>query len=224
MPLNIKCIPPDKVKSILELNAHKKLLSEYHFITPQDISVEIRNNDQLNQVLNSLKKNDRFEIESEPLKSWLGNVAVKLLFFDENNNYIRSYTVYLKTTVFSEFWIAKENLEEGVIIRQNDLDKVKKNLYDITKASVPTSVDIVGKQVRIKILENELVRDWKLTKKLVVKKGDKLVLKKTNGSITIQIKGEALEDGFIGKKISIRLPNGKIVVGRIHNQSVVLLE
>ena len=65
---------------MLDLHARQKIIKQFSYVKSKDIEIEIRNKEQLDFIVKSLKKNDWAKIESEALKNWLGNVAVKLLF------------------------------------------------------------------------------------------------------------------------------------------------
>lgn len=199
-----------------------EISSEYPSVDTQSITSKIVNYPSLLNHIAMLPKDTLYEISNDSRKKWSENVSIKLNFFSPEGLFISSYTVFIENKIQVDVWKATTDLSVGDIVEISDLDKSKKNLYNINKSLIMTHNNVLGKEVRIKVKKNEYIRRWHLREKVLVKKGQEIYVQKVKKNLVVKVTGKALEDGHLDKVISIRMPSGKIVNGKVRSEETVI--
>ncbi len=95
---------------------------------------------------------------------------------------------------------------------------IAKNIRDIP----PQGVDLYDYEAMRSIKSGEIIRKRFLRKRYLVRKGDMVRLFYKRGSIEISYEGEALENGYRGSLIRVRvLSSGKIIKGKVLSEGEV---
>ncbi len=118
--------------------------------------------------------------------------------------------------------VAITDIERGEIITQ---DKVRWEDRYISKyiRDILTEDAILSDYEAIRMIKSgEIIKKRFLRKRYLVKRGDMVRLFYRRGSIEISYEGEALENGYRGSLIRVRvLSSGKIIKGRVLSEGEV---
>ncbi len=118
--------------------------------------------------------------------------------------------------------VAVTDIERGEVITQ---DKVKWEDMYMSKyiRDIPTEDAVLSDYEAIRVIKSgEIIRKRFLRKRYLVKKGDMVRILYRKGSIEISYEGEALENGYRGSMIRVRvISSGKIIRGRVLSEGEV---
>ena len=199
----------------------KQIKKKYKQYKNPEFDLTLLNKEGLQEALETFKETKHIAFEENIKRQWFGVTPLKVIFKDKNKAFLSVYTLYIDSKIKVYFWKAKQKINEGQLISIENLDKVQKYLYNGTKSFVSELDDIVGKQARLMISEGEVIREWKLSQQIIISKGKKIYVKRRDRGIEVQVKGVALQDGFKGKKISVRMPSGKIITGEVLDEKTI---
>ncbi len=88
-----------------------------------------------------------------------------------------------------------------------------------------TPENVIGLQTKRALLPGQVLNDALLTPAKVVKRGQQVTLIVVTPGVTVQMKGEALEDGAVGQRIRVRNSTSKqIIEGEIEASGMVRLQ
>ena len=200
----------------------QEIKKKYNQYSNLEIKLILLNKDGLQNALENYKDTSKITFEENAKLRWFGVTPLKVVFKNKDDAFLSAYTLYIDSKIKASFWMARQKINEGQLISLENLDKVQKYLYNGTKSFISELDEIVGKQARLMISEGEIIREWKLTQKIIILKGKKIHVKRRSRGIEVQVKGVALQDGFKGKKISVRMPSGKIITGDVLNEETVV--
>ncbi len=118
--------------------------------------------------------------------------------------------------------VAVTDIERGEVITQ---DRVRWEYRYISKhiRDIPTKDTVLSDYEAMRMIKSgEIIKKRFLRKRYLVKKGDMVRLFYRRGSIEISYEGEALENGYRGSLIRVRvLSSGKIIKGKVLSEGEV---
>ncbi len=83
--------------------------------------------------------------------------------------------------------------------------------------------DILNYKATKPITKGEILRKSYLKKTPVIKRGDEVRVLYKRGNIEILLRAKALENGYVGSKVRLKLDNGKVIRGRVNADGSVVL-
>lgn len=222
--LNCNCfaITFTQIEKNLEEIVKNKIISNYQALDYESLKIQVLNKDQFKTILSEMDKEISYQFDQLDSINWQQSIPIKINLYNKNNVFLKDYTLFVLCNAEVNVWKAKHDLGVGKIIELSDLDKLKKSLYNINKSLIFTSEKIIGKEVKIKIRKDDLFRTWHLREKVLVNKGQDVVVSRKTSSLSITVVGKALEDGSKDNIISIRMPDGKIISGKVENEGTVI--
>jgi flagella basal body P-ring formation protein FlgA len=84
--------------------------------------------------------------------------------------------------------------------------------------------EVVGKMATMDISENSVITSNLLKEKTVIFRGNQVTIKLINGELTLTGVGQALQDGYIGQNIQIKVLGfraSRIVLGKVLDVDLV---
>lgn len=89
----------------------------------------------------------------------------------------------------------------------------------------PKLEEVIGKAAAVRIMPDRVVRESMLMEPFTVLRGDSLSVRIIRGLITLEVPGQALQNGRIGDRINVKLTNkNRIIAGKIVDVGLVVLE
>jgi flagella basal body P-ring formation protein FlgA len=180
-----------------------------------DENIEIKwTDDALEQKVAEIKKfypgkNVNITVNDVIIKDISGRSGLPVnVLVDEKLNRI----LYLKckVEVFKEVLVAKSNIKRGDVITDDLLEysrlPVKQMQVNASKVKLE---DVVGKVAAVDINEKTVITSNYLKEKTVIFRGNQVTIRLVNGELTLTSVGEALQDGYIGQKIQVKVVGAK---------------
>lgn len=113
-------------------------------------------------------------------------------------------------SVWLTVWSAARNIERGHQIGAADVMGKQVEVSRIHRSIIPHSRDLLGATTTRRLRAGQLIGDHDLQVKLVVNKGDEVLIRAGTGGLSASMRGEALQGGQRGDAIRVRnLSSGK---------------
>jgi flagella basal body P-ring formation protein FlgA len=130
-----------------------------------------------------------------------------------------------KVEVFKEILVAKTRINKGDVITDDLIEYSKQTINRMQVNSQKIKLeDVVGKVAALDINENSVITSNLLKEKNVVFRGNQVTIKLINGDLTLTSVGQALQDGYIGQNIQVKIVGGrstKTVIARVLDTDLV---
>ncbi|MDN5850792.1 MAG: flagellar basal body P-ring formation protein FlgA [Nitrococcus sp.] len=124
--------------------------------------------------------------------------------------------VPVQITRHLEVLVAARPLPRGVVLTQDAIRDERRNVADLSRAWYTDPKQLLGLETRQAIRSGEVFSPQLLISPRLIHRGQELILFATSGTMTVTMKGEALEDGVEGDVIRVRnLSSERIVEGRV---------
>lgn len=115
-----------------------------------------------------------------------------------------------------EVLVAARPLPRGVVLTQDVIRQERRNVADLARAWYTEPKQLLGLETRQAIRAGEVFSPQLLISPRLIHRGQELILFATSGTMTVTMKGQALEDGAEGDIIRVRnLSSERIVEGRV---------
>lgn len=89
----------------------------------------------------------------------------------------------------------------------------------------PTLETVLGKAAAIRILSQKIIRENMLMEPYTIIRGDTVSVKIMRGLITLEVAGQALQNGRIGDRITVKLNvSNRVITGTVEDKGLVVLE
>ena len=108
--------------------------------------------------------------------------------------------------------VATRRIFGGEVIQRSDIGFEKMPEHRLRNQTVYKISDLVGKSARRTLRDGQPIAAHEVEAPVVAKRGDMLQISYRTPYIEIRTMGEALEDGAIGKRISVRNPDSDVVL------------
>lgn len=125
-----------------------------------------------------------------------------------------TWTIYVpvKTKIYRRVIIAARPINQGQIVRENDLRIEEKEISQLKQGYVRNSADIINQICRRNIGEGQIMRSDLLQPPYLVHKGEQVIVEAITGSIKVTIDATALEDGSLNDTIKVKNIKGERIV------------
>ena len=129
------------------------------------------------------------------------------------------YLVYKLTAPVSQVEINPNQ----VLTEQNVADI---EVQMVAGYKIPPDIDsVIGKAAAIRILTQKIIRETMLMEPYTVVRGDSVSVRIIRGLVTLEVPGQALQNGRVGDRITVKLnTNSRVITGTIENKGLVVLE
>jgi flagella basal body P-ring formation protein FlgA len=100
---------------------------------------------------------------------------------------------------------------------------IQENEY-VDLAELDKHINPIGRVVKKPIYKKEPLTNDNTLPDLAIKRGDKVVVIASNGTVTIRGMGTAMEDGRVGETIRVKRENSKkLLTGKINESGELIL-
>ncbi|GEM_PF-2695479 len=128
-----------------------------------------------------------------------------------------------RVRVYRDAVLALRPLRARTKIREGDL-KVARVELDEARDSFASVSEVAGLVAMRPVTAGSVVRKTHAGPEVIVKRGDKVLLKVEGESITVRSTGIASEDGHRGSRIQVRTANGREVLGTVAGPGRVVIK
>lgn len=124
--------------------------------------------------------------------------------------------VPVQITRHIEVLVAAHPLPRGVVLTQDAIRHERHNVADLSRAWYTDPKQLLGLETRQAIRAGEVFAPQLLISPRLIHRGQELILFASSETMTVTMKGEALEDGAEGDVVRVRnLSSDRIVEGRV---------
>ena len=162
---------------------------------------------------------DALDVVLRPQAELVGRVVVGVRCTGQN-----PWKVYLPVYVgvMEKVFITARQLPREHIVVPGDVVAERRDVSALRGDYVPASADIVGSYVTRSLGTGLVLRPSALRDRILVEKGQTVVLSMHSDLVSIQVAGIAHADGAANQRIQVRnTTSGKLVEGRVLSQGVV---
>ncbi|HLF97956.1 MAG TPA: flagellar basal body P-ring formation chaperone FlgA [Methylococcaceae bacterium] len=134
------------------------------------------------------------------------------------------WTVYVRATVhlFLDVAVLRNARAKDAIVGEADLDFVRKDAAGLRGGYLSDPAQIMGRQLKRALPAGTVLTPDVLTAPRIVRRGQQVVIRSSGAALSVQMSGEALEDGEDGQRIHVRNSQSRrIVEGRVVAPGVV---
>jgi flagella basal body P-ring formation protein FlgA len=175
-----------------------------------EVSVELKNWDH---VLIAKKNFEFFEINYEIPETYLGNILLELQFSNkEAKTKPEHYKLHSETTLCTTAYKTNKKIDKHAIIREEDLETFNTCLNSDTNQYILAKNAIIGKQTKYTVYKDSIASQKWVESIPDIKKGETVSIRILDDGFSIESQAEALDSGFIGEKIRIKLMMSKKII------------
>ena len=138
----------------------------------------------------------------------------------------RRWSLYMsgKIVLTVPVLVASASLESGSRISSAQVSLLRRDIAGLRRGYLTSARSLAGKTLRRRVRAGTVLTPAMLTAALVVRKGDRVLIRSGSGGISVAMPGTALENGAEGERIRARnLGSGKTVYGRAATGPVVIV-
>lgn len=134
------------------------------------------------------------------------------------------WTLYVpvKVSIYDTVVVATRHLSKGMLIQDQDVTLVKKDLAELRSGYYQDLSQVIGKQVARTTSMNAAITTRMMKDPLQIKRGQVVSLIAEAHGLKVQMTGKALADGASGERIQVRnLSTKKVVEGIVKSATTV---
>lgn len=169
------------------------------------------------------KKNVEIKISSNSVKNILGKSLIPIdVYIDKKLN--RTAFFKCKVDIYKNAVLSAINIRKGDNVTEEFFKLSKIPSSKLTKMHVTDLSALSGKTAAVDIKENSLITLNLFKEKILVFKGNQVTIRIVNGDLLLIGSGEALQDGYLGQVITVKVNNSKdkkLINAKVLEQSLV---
>ena len=201
------------VRTKIESDIHQVLIDKYPTLQKEDISIDILNFSEF--ILRLPDSTTKLSTQMKDKGDLLGKLVLRVNYFSDSD-FLGSYALIVDLDAKMPFFVADKPLDSGTILNKELLREEYRSLKGANRETVHNINDILGKELRFKVHQDNIIVSWMLKGKSVVFEGDILKSHFKNSNVEVTVKSKALEDGKKGDKIRVRLlHNNRIAIAKV---------
>lgn len=151
----------------------------------------------------------------------LGKVRIPVKVFS-NHEFYKKIFLSADVRVYEKIVVSQKKIKRGSLIKASDVERKEVETTKLSSSFFRDLSAVIGKESRVTIARNAKLLSWMLKIPPTVKKGEKVLIKARVPGIKVMAKGLMLEDGYLGKKATVRnLTSKKEVVGIVKDHKIV---
>ena len=187
----------------------KTKVSEAYSVDISDISIDWKD-ETIDKKIKDLQKfypgkNLDLQLRDSTIRDISGKTGIPLdVSIDGKQNriiYLRCNVDVLKNAI-----VASNDIKKGEDVGDYNLKYYKVPIQKIPKNLSPDNVDkLKGKIAIMDIKENTVITSNLLKEKIIVFRGNQVTIRIRNGELILTSVGEALQDGYFGQNISVKI-------------------
>jgi flagella basal body P-ring formation protein FlgA len=219
LSLDIECNTALSLKSPNEGTLWEQEICQTYF--PEYLNVRLRAIRNTVKQVSSDIGNKKIEI-TPPIA---GRMTIKRVV-RENTDAWKLATTSYAIDAFKEVWVARRTIRKNEVLSGQDIEKVLRNVGNLVGLKTFPEQNPTGSFVEKGLPKGQIIyQDYLLSKPLVEKNEEVKVVFKS-GSLTLEMDGVALENGFkIDDLIKVRLiDTGKVLTGKVKDNETIAVD
>ncbi len=205
----------------------KTRIKQVYQVNSEDIVIEW-SDESLEKKITDLQKfypnkTINIKVKDAIIKDISGRIGIPVdVYVDDKMNRI----LYLrcKVDILKEALVAKTNIKKGEVLIDELLKYTKLPINKTRNIQAIEKENVIGKVATSDILENSIITSNLLKERTVVFRGNQVTIRLRDGDLTLISVGQALQDGFIGQAIQVKLLNStlsKIIMAKVIDVDLV---
>lgn len=124
------------------------------------------------------------------------------------------WTVYTraKVAILQPVLVLRESLPKNAIISSSHLDFAQKDIGELRGGYFTAPEQVVGKRAKRTLTAGTVLAGNLLESEKIIKRGQKVSIRLSDGMLGVQMDGTALTDGEAGQRVQIRNESSKRIV------------
>lgn len=213
------------------------LMDHYPNVNKDEISIKmtfkqvkpsIRNKDALalddsRALLDLAARSASYRVKHDHIRSFLGKSSMPIYFQGEDGADLGSSECHLVVEATGWFMQTVSVIEKDHAIQPGQVIPVLRQLYGKPTNIFSSEKELVGKIAQHRLPKNRLITTSMVRSVYDITKNQKVMVVYEKQGVTLQLSGIAMEDGYIGGVIPVKLLMGeqKIVKGAVHESGIV---
>lgn len=175
-------------------------------IKPDQIKVEVLMQPHVNRNFPDVQQAGDITISTEStLEKIYSSRAVIRVRLEAPDGESRSAGVPVRLTVVKPVWVVEERVNAGQRLSAKSLRLENRDISQTIKTSVGSEKDLSGYEARVNLQPGEILDSRKITTPPAVRRNADIRIILSNGQgLKIVVPGQALQDGQMGERISVR--------------------
>jgi flagella basal body P-ring formation protein FlgA len=163
-------------------------------------------------------------IEMYPDFKPVGNIIIPIQVY-VNGEEKEKLFLRTRVSVFDKIVVAKKRMKKGDIIGTVEAVVEERDIAALNQTVIRDIGTVLGKEAKTFIPLENPIYDWMVKEKNYIKKNAKIKIILSSSDISVEVRGEALQDGMLGEKIKIKnLTSGKEIEGYVSGTDEVKVE
>lgn len=151
-----------------------------------------------------------------------GNVVIPAEIY-WHDKLIQSVVLPVKITLKVQVIVAQVKVERGKVVAAKDIAlKSIDNAYTYHDVFRDPG-QVIGRETKVPLYPGTLVAKWMIQEVPAVHRGDNVTLVAACDNVELKIPAVAQQDGYIGDKVRVKAPTGKVLTGQLAAKSLVML-
>ena len=118
--------------------------------------------------------------------------------------------------------ISSRDLAKGHMVQANDLQNKPMEIHRLFRDFTINPADLLGRKVLRRVRVGQILTQEQLQARILVKKGDIVLIRAGSNDFSATMKGEAQQDGIEGDSVKVKnLSSGRIIQGWVVEMGIV---
>ncbi len=145
-----------------------------------------------------------------------GRITVGIRCSSGSTRYLQA-----QVAVLGNYWVPRENIPAGTTITEELLRREKGEISALPSGTLLKRKEMLGLESRRPLRAGTPVQQYQLQQRALVKRRQTVTLVAAGRGFNIQREGRALDEGAMGDKVRVRLPDRQIISGRVSGRGQI---
>ena len=130
------------------------------------------------------------------------------------NQASKPWKIYIQASVnaYKNIIVAKSPIIRGQLIRNSDLVLQRRDITNLNGNYLTETRLVAGMVARQSIQQGQILKPYLLSRSRIIRRGDHVTILAETGSISVQMRGKALNDAFNGGRVRVLNTRSKRIV------------
>ena len=138
----------------------------------------------------------------------------------------RPWSLYVTVAIarYAQVVVATRALARGAVISAADVVTARRRISDTRTDYLTETATAVGRVVARSLAVEQILNAANVVLPRLVKRGDQVIVASVGGTISVRVRGQALGDGALGDRVSVRnLSSKRVVEGVVNAEGMVVV-
>ena len=138
----------------------------------------------------------------------------------------RPWSLYVTVAIahYAQVVVATHAVSRGAVISAADVVLARRRISDTRMDYLTATATAVGRVVARSLAVEQILNAANVVPPRLVKRGDQVIVASVGGAISVRVKGQALGDGALGDRVSVRnLSSKRVVEGVVNAEGMVVV-